>query len=122
MKDNEIGMAATTETVGKANKIFTRDELNKIVNTEKTKAIQEYQAKIQAEETEAMARLNAYELKEKALRMAEQKGLDISLLAFIDLTSMTPEKLSQKMDQLLTIFNKAVEQSINERLKEDTPM
>ena len=44
----------TVETeVKEQEKTFTRDELNKIVSTEKMKALEEYKAQVEAEKTEA---------------------------------------------------------------------
>ena len=156
MEDNkEKSMESTAESVEKTaeteqkeqEKTFTRDELNKIVSTEKTKALEEYKAQVEADKSEAeklakmksdeklqyqleksnkekedaLARLNAYELKDKALEIAKEKGLDSSLLAYFDYKTIKAEELNVKIDEISTTFNKAVEKAVNERLKEDTP-
>ena len=156
MEDNkEKGMESTAESVEKnaeteqkeQEKTFTRDELNKIVSTEKTKALEEYKAQVEADRSEAeklakmkndeklqyqleksnkekedaLAELNAFKLKDKALEIAKEKGLDSSLLAYFDYKTIKAEELNAKIDEISTTFNKAVEKAVNERLKEDTP-
>ncbi len=52
--EKKEGMVATTETVEKKekSKTFTRDELNKIVNAEKSKIMEKYQTEIGTEKYE----------------------------------------------------------------------
>ena len=157
MEDNKEkrDMETTAESVEKnaeteqkeQEKTFTRDELNKIVSTEKTKALEEYKAQVEADRSEAeklakmkndeklqyqleksnkekedaLAELNAFKLKDKALEIAKEKGLDSSLLAYFDYKTIKAEELNAKIDEISTTFNKAVEKAVNERLKEDTP-
>lgn len=83
----------------------------------------EYQAQKEKKEKEnAIAELNAYKLKEQALSIASEKGLDVSLLNLINFKTITAEELNTNIDNMTTIFNKAVEKVVNERLKEDTPI
>jgi len=83
----------------------------------------EYQAKKEKTEKEnALAELNAYKLKEQALSIASEKGLDVSLLNLINFKTTTAEELSTTIDNITSVFNKAVEKVVNERLKEDTPI
>lgn len=129
-------------------KTFTRDEVNKIVNAETNKALEKYKEQVEAEKTEAeklakmksdeklqyqlekektekddaLAELNAYKLKEEAIKIASEKGLEVSLLNLINFKTVTAEKLNENIDNLSTVFNKAVEKTVNERLKEDTPI
>ena len=156
MEDNkEKSMESTAESVEKTaeteqkeqEKTFTRDELNKIVSAEKTKALEEYKAQVEADKSEAeklakmksdeklqyqleksnkekedaLAELNAFKLKDKALEIAKEKGLDSSLLAYFDYKTIKAEELNSKIDEISTTFNKAVEKAVNERLKEETP-
>lgn len=153
--DKEKSMETTAESVEKTveteqkeqEKTFTRDELNKIVSTEKTKALEEYKAQVEADKSEAeklakmkndeklqyqleksnkekedaLAELNAFKLKDKALEIAKEKGLDSSLLAYFDYKTIKAEELNTKIDEISATFNKAVEEAVNARLKEDTP-
>lgn len=83
----------------------------------------EYQAKKEKQEKEnALAELNAYKLKEQALSIASEKGLDVSLLNLINFKTTTAEELNTNIDNMTSVFNKAVEKAVNERLKEDTPI
>ena len=132
----------------KENKTFTRDEVNKMINAETNKALEKYKEQVEAEKTEAeklakmksdeklqyqlekeksekdnaLAELNAYKLKEEAIKVASEKGLEVSLLNLIDFKTVTAEKLNENIDNLSTVFNKAVEKMVNEKLKEDTPI
>ena len=78
--------------------------------------------KANKEKDNALAELNAYKLKEQALTIASEKGLDVNLLNLIDFKTVTAEKLSENIDNLSAVFNKAVEKAVNEKLKEDTPI
>ena len=78
----------------------------------------EYQAQKEKQEKEnALAELNAYKL-----TIASEKGLEVSLLNLIDFKSTTAEQLNINIDNMTSVFNKAVEKAVNERLKEDTPI
>ena len=155
MEDNK-SMETTAESVEttvetakvEQEKTFTRDELNKIVSTEKAKALEQYKAQVEAEKTEAeklakmksdeklqyqleksneeknnaLAELNAYKLKEEAVKIASDKGLEVSLLDLIDFKTVTAEKLSENIDNLSAVFNRAVEKAVNDKLKEDAPV
>ncbi len=136
------------ETSKEEVKTFTRDEVNKIVNAETNKALERYREQVEAEKTEAeklakmksdeklqyqldkektekdnaLAELNAYKLKEEAIKIASDKGLDVSLLNLINFKATTAEELNTNIDNMSNVFNKAVEKAVNEKLKEDTPI
>lgn len=78
--------------------------------------------KEESEKNKALAELEAYKLKEKAIKIAGEKGLEVSLLNVIDFNTITAEKLNEDIDNLSTIFKKAVEKVVNEKLKKDTPI
>lgn len=103
-----------------------------IMNSEKTEAEKlakmnkeqklEYQAqKERTDKEKALAELNAYKLKEQAIKIASEKGLDISLLTFFNFETVKAEEINSKIEEVSNAFNKAVEKAVNERLKEDTP-
>lgn len=98
-----------------------KTEAEKLANmNEKQKA--EYELNKAKKETEnALAELNAYKLKEEAGKIASEKGLDHSLLNLIDFKTITAEKLTENIDNLSAVFNKAVEKAVNEKLREDSP-
>ena len=70
---------------------------------------------------EAISKLNAYELEKQAIKIAREKGLDVSLLEDIDYTKQTAESISTIIDVKKEIFDKALENAINERYKEKIP-
>lgn len=99
-----------------------KTEAEKLAKMNKEQKL-EYQAqKAEKEKSDALAKLNAYELKEQALKVATEKGLDVSLLNFLDFSTAKADELNTKIEEISNAFNKAVERTVNERLKEDTPV
>ena len=99
-----------------------KSEAEKLAKMNKEQKL-EYQAqKAEQEKANALAELNAYKLKEHALKIAGEKGLDVSLLNFFNFSTVKAEELNPKLDEISNTFNKAVEKAVNERLKEDTPI
>lgn len=78
--------------------------------------------KIKKENADLMAKMNAYNLEKEAVKIASEKGVNTSLLSFIDFSKVTAEELNSKIDILSTNFSKAVENEVNNRLKEKTPI
>ena len=77
--------------------------------------------KANEERDSALARLNAYELKNTAIKIAQEKGLDITLLEDIDYSKQNAETINAIIDTKKAIFDKALEKAINEKYKEDSP-
>lgn len=99
-----------------------KSEAEKLAKMNKEQKLEyEAQKEKQAKEN-ALAELNAYKLKEQALSIASEKGLDVSLLSYFDFKTLKAEEINSKIDEVSTAFNKAVEKAVNERLKEDTPI
>jgi hypothetical protein len=99
-----------------------KSEAEKLAKMNKEQKL-EYEAQKEKKEKEkALAELNAYKLKEQAIGMASEKGLEVSLLDLIDFKTVTAEKLSENIDNMTAVFNKAVEKAVNDKLKEDTPI
>lgn len=149
MEDNKKNMESTAESVEMVKtskekvKTFTRDEVNKIVNAETNKTRKKYKEQMEAEKLakmksdeellyqlekekiekdNALAELNEYRLKEEAIKIAREKGLEVSLLNLIDFKNVTSETLSKNIDKLTIVFNQSVEKAVNERLKEEIPI
>jgi len=99
-----------------------KSEAEKLAKMNKEQKLEYEAQKANKEKDNALAELNAYKLKEQALTIASEKGLEVSLLNLIDFKTVTAEKLNENIDNLLVVFNKAVEKTVNERLKEDTPI
>lgn len=70
---------------------------------------------------DAEAELNAYKLKEEAQKIATEKGLDLGLLNIIDYSKESAESVKTKIDDIEKVFKKAIESSVNEKLKQTAP-
>lgn len=77
--------------------------------------------KLAKERDEAISRLNAYELKEQAIKIANEKELPISLLNVIDYTKEDAESIKTKIDEIEVVYKQAIQSGINDRMKEKTP-
>lgn len=79
--------------------------------------------KARKEKEEAIAKLNAYELKEQAIKMANvsETQVDVSLLNLIDFRNIKAEQVEPTIKNIKRIFDSAVENEVNKRLKETTP-
>lgn len=99
-----------------------KSEAEKLAKMNKEQKLEYEAQKERKEKEEALASLNAYKLKDQALDMAKEKGLDVSLLNYFDFKTVKAEEINSKLDEISTAFNKAVENAVNERLKEDAPI
>lgn len=72
---------------------------------------------------EAELRLSAYELKEEAIKMSNipETQVDVSLLNLIDFRSIKAEQVEPTIKNIKKVFDSAVENEVNKRLKETTP-
>lgn len=79
--------------------------------------------KARREKEEAEAKLNAYELKEEAIKMANtpETQVDVSLLSLIDFRNIKAEQVEPTIKNIKKVFDSAVENEVNKRLKETTP-
>lgn len=98
-----------------------KSEAEKLAKMNKEQKLEYEAQKERKEKEEALASLNAYKLKDQALDMAKEKGLDVSLLNYFDFKTIKAEEINSKLDEISSAFNKAVEKVVNERLKEDAP-
>lgn len=73
------------------------------------------------EREDALAKLNAYELKEQAIKIASEKELPISLLNVIDYRKENAESIKTKIDEIEVVYKQAIQTGINDRMKEKTP-
>lgn len=145
--DGTENPAEVSSPENKQEKTYTRDELNKIISAEKEKVKAElikdaeekrteaeklakmnaeekhrYELeKVEKEKNDAIAKLNAYELKEQATKIASEKELDIALLDIIDYSKETADSIKTKIENIDGVFKKAVEKKINEKLQEKSP-
>lgn len=73
------------------------------------------------EKEEAISKLNAYELKEEAIKIASEKELPISLLNVIDYRKENAESIKTKIEEIEVVYKQAIQAGINDRMKEKTP-
>lgn len=71
---------------------------------------------------EVTAVLNAYRMKDQAIEMANEKGMDATLLNLIDFKTIKADDLGQRLDEIQKVVNSAIEKGINDRLKEKAPV
>ena len=98
-----------------------RSEAEKLAKMKDDEKHQYELNKANKERDTAIAELNAYKLKEEAIKIAREKGLDISLLEDIDYSKQTAETISTIIDTKKEVFDKALEKAINEKYKENSP-
>ena len=99
-----------------------KSEAEKLAKMNKEQKLEYEAQKERKEKEEVIAKLNAYELKDQALNIAKEKGLDVSLLNYFDFKTVKAEEINTKLEEISIAFNKAVEKAVNERLKEDAPI
>lgn len=128
-------------------KTFTRDEVNRMISAEKAKAREAAAAEFQARQAEAEklakmkederaayekqqaerraaeaeAQLNAYRLKDEAVKIANETKLPLSFLNNIDFRTATAQQVSERIDAMTADFNRAVVAEVNARLKQPAP-
>ena len=78
-------------------------------------------SKLEAERKQAVEELNAYRLKDEASKIANEKGIDVSLLDLIDYQTSTAENVKEKLEAIESAFSRAVEKAVNEKLKQPRP-
>lgn len=131
----------------KIERTFTRAEFNNAIAGERKRIREEILAEVEAQKSEAeklasmkesekqqyaldkaskerddaMAKLNAYQLREEAEKIAEEKGVNPKLLSLIDFTRVKAEDVESHIDSINNIVSSEVERLVNEKLKEPTP-
>ena len=98
-----------------------KNEAEKLAKMSEQEKFNHELAKIRAEKEEAQAKLNAYELKNEAQKIAREKDMDLSLLDIIDYSKETAESVKEKLDLIYATVSKATEKKLNERLKQPEP-
>jgi hypothetical protein len=98
-----------------------RTEAEKLANMNAEEKHKYELEKLAKERDEAISRLNAYELKEQAIKIANEKELPISLLNVIDYTKEDAESIKTKIDEIEVVYKQAIQSGINDRMKEKTP-
>lgn len=128
-------------------KMYSRDELNKILNAERNKVREEIKKEYEDQKTEAekLAKMDAdqklnYELdlktkeneelknqinsmtlKSQATTLANEKGLPIGYIEDLDFAKETADSVKEKIDKLLKIRSKDLDGYLKSKLKQPSP-
>ena len=129
-------------------KTFTRDEVNKMIATEKAKAVDEAKKQAEADRTEseklakmkddekanyekvqaekkaneAIKELNAYKLKDQTSQIIADKKMPSSFVDFFDYNTAKADEIEPKLEKLSVDFNKAVDEALQKKLGEKPPV
>lgn len=112
----------TARTKWEAEEQTKRTEAEKLAKMDAEQKAKYELKKANEERDSALAKLNAYELKNTAIRIAQEKGLDISLLEDIDYSKQTAETITTIIDTKKAVFDKALEKAMNDKYKEKSPI
>ncbi len=113
----------TAKAKWEAEQIAKQSEADKLAKMKEDERKDYEIEKARKEKEEAEARLNAYELKEEAIKMANapETQVDVSLLNLIDFRNIKAEQVEPTIKNIKKVFDSAVENEVNKRLKETTP-
>jgi membrane-associated HD superfamily phosphohydrolase len=98
-----------------------RTEAEKLAKMDAEEKLKYERDKIIEERDNALSKLNAYELEKEAVKIASGKELPISLLSVIDYTKENAESIKTKIDEIEVVYKQAIQNGINDRMKEKTP-
>ena len=118
---------ATETAIKKAKSKWEEEVQTKQAESEKLAQMDENQKKsyeyekVSKERDSAVSELNAYKLKDEAIKQAREKGVDSSLMETLDYMKETAESINVKIDIFSNASKKIYENAINEYSKEPTP-
>lgn len=112
----------TARTKWEADEQTKRTEAEKLAKMDAEQKAKYELKKANEERDTAIAKLNAYELKNTAIKIAQEKGLDIFLLEDIDFSKQTAETITTIIDTKKAVFDKALEKAIKDKFKEKSPI
>lgn len=120
--DKRIAKAIeTSKTKWEQEAVARQNEAERLAKMTEAEKHAEELKKIRKEKDEALAKLNAYELKSEAQKIASEKGMDYSLLDIIDYSKETAETVKEKIETIYNAVTKATEKQLNDRLKQPEP-
>lgn len=120
-EQNETGNGESTEE-----KTFTQDQVNKIVEERLLRQKNKYENMMKgmspeaAELEERGKDLAKREALFEAKQMLLEKGLPLELIDMVKVDD--PEKVAESVNAVKSIFDKAIEIGVNEKLKGSTPL
>ena len=118
---------ATETAIKKAKSKWEEEVQTKQAESEKLAQMDENQKKsyeyekVSKERDSAVSELNAYKLKDEAIKQSREKGVDSSLMETLDYMKETAESINVKIDIFSNASKKIYENAINEYSKEPTP-
>ena len=98
-----------------------KEEAEKIANMKAEEKMQYELAKANESTKEAVAELQAYKLKEEALKIAQEKNIPVGLLELVTFKGSDSEKMGKDLENLSAVFSAEVQKAINEKLKQTPP-
>ena len=113
----------TAKAKWEAEEVAKRSEAEKLAKMKEDERTAYELEQARKKQEEAEAKLNAYELKEEAIKMANnpETQVDVSLLSLIDFRNIKAEQVEPTIKNIKKVFDSAVENEVNKRLKETTP-
>lgn len=96
-------------------------EAEKIANMKAEEKLQYELAKANESTKDAVAKLKAYELKEEALKKAQEKNIPVGLLELVNFMNSDSEKVENDLNNLQSVFSAELQKAINEKLKQTPP-
>ena len=105
--------------VGKA--LQRQQEADRLANMTEAERVQHEHDEAIRRADEAEQALNAYKLQAEASKLANAAGLPLEFLDTIDFRTAKAETVKGTVENLASVFKKAVEAAVNERLKQPAP-
>ena len=96
-------------------------EAEKLANMKAEEKLQYELAKEKENTKDAVAKLKAYELKEEALKKAQEKNIPVGLLELVNFMNSDSEKVENDLNNLQAVFSAELQKAINEKLKQTPP-
>lgn len=146
-KVEEADNTATDVTAEKKERMFSRGEVNRMINAEKEKLRAELRQEAETQKTEAeklakldteqklkyqldkeieradglQSQLNFLTLKGEATSYANEKGLPAGYIEDLDFAKETAESIKTKIDKLVDLRSKDLAGYLNDKLKQSSP-
>ena len=98
-----------------------RAEAEKVANMKAEEKMKYELEKANASTKEAQAELQAYKLKEEALKKAQEKNIPVGLLELVNFKGSDSEKMEKDLDNLSAVFSAELQKAINDKLKQQPP-
>ena len=98
-----------------------KTEAERLAKLSETEKFEEQIKKLQAKNDELIASQNASALKDEAIKIAAEKGVDVKFLDLFDFTRESAETIKEKLSFLKDNMDTAVTHKVNDRLNQTPP-